>query len=61
MSGVIDMALDGLLHRERVRRDIEAYGRSPLTDDEIAMADGPMRFDLDDDDVDYEALYGSGA
>lgn len=57
MSDAIDVALDQLLHAARLRNDIEAYTRQPPTDDEIALADLPVTLDLDDDDVDYDALY----
>ena len=59
MSEVIDVALDRLIGAERLRRDIVAYGRDPLSDDELELADLPVRLDLDDEDVDYDALYGS--
>lgn len=58
MSEVIDVALDGLIRAERLRRDVAAYAGRPPTDDELALADLPVALDLDDDDVDYEALYG---
>jgi hypothetical protein len=58
MSATIDVALDRLVRAERLRRDVEAYTATPPTDDEIALGDLPVRLDLGDDDVDYEALYG---
>lgn len=58
MSEVIDLALDRLIHAERLRRDVAAYGRNPPDDAEMALADVPVAFDLDDDDVDYESDYG---
>lgn len=60
MSEVIDIALDRLIRSEQLRRDVVAYGRKPLSHDEVALADLPVALDLDDDDVDYEALYGNG-
>ena len=60
MSEVIDVALDRLIHAEQLRRDFAAYGRAPLSEDELALTDLPLALDLDDEDVDYEALYGSG-
>jgi hypothetical protein len=60
MSEVIDIALDRLIHAEQLRRDVAAYGRAPLSEDELALTDLPLALDLDDEDVDYEALYGSG-
>jgi Bacterial antitoxin of type II TA system, VapB len=57
MSEVIDMALERLIQGEELRRDIAAYTRQPLGDDELPIADLPVEFDLADEDVDYEALY----
>ncbi|CAN5670038.1 hypothetical protein BH23CHL8_BH23CHL8_16830 [soil metagenome] len=59
MSEVIDIALDHLIHSEQLRHDVGAYSRRPLTDDELAVADLPVRLDLADEDVDYDALYGT--
>lgn len=58
VSGVVDMALDRLIHAEQLRRDIAAYTKAPLDDDELELLRMPMRLDLDLDDVDYDALYG---
>ena len=52
MSDVIELALDRLIHAERLRRDLVAYGRTPPTPDELALVGLPMRLDLGDDDVD---------
>jgi len=60
MSDVVDIALDRLITSEQLRRDVEAYSRSPLDADELAVTDLPVRFDLDDADVDYDAVYGRG-
>ena len=60
VSAVIDLALDRLIQTEQLRRDVAAYARGPLTDDELAVGDLPVELDLADDDVDYEALYGIG-
>jgi len=57
-SEVVDIALTRLLAVERLRRDVEAYTGQPLTDGELAVGDLPVSFDLDDADVDYDALYG---
>lgn len=57
MSEVIDIALDRLIYAEQLRHDLGAYGGQPLTDDELAVADLPVRLDLGDEDVDYQALY----
>ncbi|MEX2184799.1 MAG: hypothetical protein WEC14_10155 [Chloroflexota bacterium] len=60
MSGVIDLALDRVIRAEELRRDIAAYARSPVDEDELAIADLPVEFDLGDDDIDYDAIYGGG-
>jgi hypothetical protein len=57
-SEAIDLALTRLITIERLRRDVEAYTGRPLTDAETAVGDLPVAFDLDDADVDYDALYG---
>lgn len=59
VSAVIDIALDRLIHAERLRHDIAAYRQRPLTDDELLISDLAVRLDLGDDDVDYDALYGT--
>jgi hypothetical protein len=61
MSEVIDAALDRLIRTEELRRDLIAYGREPLDEADLALADLPIAFDLGDEDVDYEALYGKEA
>jgi hypothetical protein len=58
MSDVVDVALDRLIHAEELRRDIAAYSRVPLGVAELAVADLVVEFDLADEHVDYEALYG---
>lgn len=60
VSEVIDLALERLVRTERLRRDVAAYGRIPPTDAELALADLPVAFDLDDADVDYESDYRTG-
>jgi hypothetical protein len=57
-SEAVDLALTRLIAIERLRRDVEAYTGRPLTDAEAVIADLPVAFDLDDADVDYDALYG---
>jgi hypothetical protein len=59
VSAVIDLALDQLIHAERLRHDIAAYALQPLTEDELLLATLPVRLDLGDEDVDYDALYGT--
>jgi hypothetical protein len=57
LSETIDIALDRLIRTERLRRDVAAYASQPLTNEELAVTDLPVAFDLGDDDVDYEAIY----
>lgn len=58
MSGVIDLALDRVIRVEELRRDIAAYARSPVDGDDLTIADLPVEFDLGDDDIDYDSIYG---
>lgn len=58
MSEVIDAALDRLIHAEHLKRDVRAYAVHPQTEEELVIADLAVTFDLGDDDVDYDALYG---
>lgn len=58
ISETIYVALDRLIRSEQLRRDVAAYAREPLTAEELTLADAPFDLDLDDDEVDYEALYG---
>lgn len=55
-SAVVDVALDRLIHLERLRRDIAAYRDSPPTDDEMALAE-LADTGLLGDDTDWESLY----
>jgi hypothetical protein len=55
-SQVIDVALDQLIHTERLRADIAAYQRTPPTHDEVALASFGDAGGLGDD-TDWEALY----
>ena len=57
LSETIDIALDRLIRAEKLRRDVAAYAAKPMSDDELAVADLPVAFDLGDEDVDYEATY----
>ena len=57
-SDTIDVALDRLIRGEQLRRDVTAYARQPSTPEELAVADLPVELDLDDGDVDYDAIYG---
>lgn len=55
-SAVVDVALDRLIHLERLRRDIAAYRATPPTDDEIVLA-GLADTGLLGDDTDWESVY----
>ena len=57
VSEVIDLALERLIRAERLRRDVAAYGQTPPTEAELALADMSVTFDLDDADVDDESDY----
>ena len=59
ISETIDTALERLLQSELLRRDVAAYRRTPQDPGDFAVADLPVHFDLDDDDIDYAALYGT--
>ena len=61
MSGVIDLELDRVILAEELRRDVAAYTGLPVDEHELAVADLPVEFDLGDDDVDYDAIYGGGS
>lgn len=58
ISETIDVALDRLIRGEQLRRDVAAYMATPSGADELAVADLPVELDLDDDEVDYDAVYG---
>lgn len=60
ISGVIDLALDRVIRAEELRRDVAAYARLPVDEHDLAVADLPVEFDLDDDEIDYDAIYGGG-
>jgi hypothetical protein len=55
-SEVIDIALDQLIHTERLRADIMAYQRVPPAEDEVRLATLGDASGLRDD-TDWEALY----
>lgn len=59
VSQAVDIALDRLIQDEELRRDIAAYRRQPPTDDEEVLGRLPVDLDLDDGDIDYQALYGN--
>ena len=58
LASDIDIALDRLVRSERLRQDLRGYAGVPPTPDEIALGELGVEFDLGDDDVDYNALYG---
>jgi hypothetical protein len=55
-SEAVDIALDALIEREQLRRDLAAYWRVPPAEDELQLADLSAHSDLDDD-TDWELLY----
>jgi len=55
----VNLALDLLIHSERLRRDVAPYRRVPPTDDEIELAVLAGTMSLDD--TDCEALYPEDA
>lgn len=58
ISEVIDIALDRLVQSEQLRRDVAAYRTRPLSDDELLVGDLPVELDLEDDEIDYDEIYG---
>lgn len=56
-SEVIAVALERLIHAERIRRDVAAYTAIPPTEEEIALAKFGGDTTLLEDDTDWEALY----
>lgn len=60
MSEVIDRALERLIQAEELRGDVAPYMRQRLGDEELALGDLPIQFDLADEEVDYEGLHGKG-
>jgi len=57
VSETIDIALDRLIRAERLRRDVSSYTSRPPTDQELAVGNLPVAFDLGDDDVNYDVVY----
>jgi Arc/MetJ family transcription regulator len=58
-SEVVDIALDRLVRSERLLRDLRGYLATPPTEEALLLAELEVRFDLGDDDVDYDAVYGA--
>jgi hypothetical protein len=61
MSETIDIALERLIRAEELRNDVATYRSTPAGEHELALADLPVEFDLADEHVDYDDLYGSDA
>jgi hypothetical protein len=59
LSETIDIALDRLIRAERLRQDVSLYRSRPPTDQELAVGDLPVAFDLGDDDVNYDVIYAT--
>lgn len=59
-SEVVDIALDRLLRTERLRRDVEAYRRTPPTEEERGLAEFADAAGLADE-TDWAALYADAS
>ena len=59
-SAAIDIALSELIRRARLRHDVEAYARLPLTDQEIALGEVRPDWTALADDTDWEAQWPDG-
>lgn len=59
VSQAIDVALDRLIHSERLRRDVAIYASGPSDQEDVLPSGVPLQLDLDDDDVDYAAQYAT--
>ncbi len=57
-SEAVDIALDRVVHAERLRQDIAAYRRVPPTEKDLELA--LLVATTLDDDTDWEALYAEG-
>jgi hypothetical protein len=58
-SEAIDVALDRLIHAERLRADVAAYQRMPPTRHEVQLASLSGTSEIGDD-IDWSALYADG-
>ena len=56
-SETIDIALTELVRRVRRARDVEAYTRDPLTEEESAIARTAVDWADLADDIDWDALW----
>ncbi len=61
MSDAIDVALDELIRVRRLRSDVAVYARLPAEARDVVLGDVPVVLDLDDEEVDYEELFGADA
>ena len=59
VSEVVDVALNRLIATEALRQDVAAYIGQPPDEDEWGLGELAVEFDLADQDVDYQALYGT--
>lgn len=59
ISDAVEVALDRYLADEALRSDVAAYLQTPLTADELALMRVPAQLDLEDDQIDYDAIYGA--
>jgi len=60
-SGTIDIALDRLIHQERLRHDLAAYAKHPPSDEDAALAQSSVDWRELADDTDWTALYDNHA
>lgn len=56
-SAAIDLALGALIRTERLRQDVAAYGLTPPTDAEIALAGTRPDWSELADDTDWESAF----
>jgi hypothetical protein len=54
-SAAIDIALTDVIHRARLRKDVQAYLGTPPTDDEAGIGEARPEWGGLADDVDWEA------
>ena len=58
VSDAVDIALGRYIADAALRHDVAAYKRQPMTATELALSGIPVTLDLDDEDVDYDEIYG---
>lgn len=54
-SAAIDIALGEVVRRDRLRRDLEAYARTPSTPEEVALSEMGPDWSALADDTDWDA------